>query len=443
MAGALPSCRGPRISRFLREDIPLGALHLHRLGTLQSLVVSHPVMSRRARLDAGCTVTRAVAYNSDIHHHSYSVFHEGEEDMPAKRSQNSSSSVKSAPQSRQPGNSARKGEPPTTSQDIRASFLRFFEERDHLRMPSSSLIPRNDPTVLLTTAGMQQMIPYFLGQESRRRNRLTSVQKCFRTTDIDSVGDASHLTFFEMLGNFSVGQYFKREAIAFAWELLTKGYGLPAERLFPTVHPDDDEAPALLAGDRGLPRRRHHPARRQLVGASGRLWAMRPGLRDLLRPRRAVWLRQRRLRARLRPLRALPGDLEPRLHAVLPGHRRQAHAAQAAEHRYRHGPRAPRRWCCKGKTRSSRPISSAPSSTSSPPSPAPRMARNAEHDRSLRVIADHGRALVFLAADGVQPEQHRPRLYLPPRAAPRGAPRQAARPGAALPGRGRRHRHRA
>ncbi|HEY7832954.1 MAG TPA: alanine--tRNA ligase [Ktedonobacterales bacterium] len=142
---------------------------------------------------------------------------------------------------------------PPTGSATRAAFLTYFEGRDHTRVPSSSLIPKNDPTVLLTTAGMQQMIPYFLGQERPPSLRLTSAQKCFRTTDIDSVGDASHLTFFEMLGNFSVGDYFKREAIAFAWNLLTKGFGLPKSRLYPTVHPDDDAAPALWQEIAGIP----------------------------------------------------------------------------------------------------------------------------------------------------------------------------------------------
>ena len=142
---------------------------------------------------------------------------------------------------------------PPSGSATRAAFLRYFEERGHTRVSSSSLIPKNDPTVLLTTAGMQQMIPYFLGQEQPPAARLTSVQKCFRTTDIDEVGDASHLTFFEMLGNFSVGDYFKRDAIAYAWDLLTKGYGLPKGRLYPTVHPDDDEAPALWQEITGIP----------------------------------------------------------------------------------------------------------------------------------------------------------------------------------------------
>jgi len=132
-----------------------------------------------------------------------------------------------------------------TGSEIRERFLSFFESKGHIVMPSSSLVPRNDPTVLLTTAGMQQMIPFFLGRETPPAARLTSVQKCFRTTDIDEVGDERHLTFFEMMGNFSVGDYFKREAITWAWEILTKELGLPAELLYPTVHPDDDESPQL------------------------------------------------------------------------------------------------------------------------------------------------------------------------------------------------------
>src|SRR6266536_661987 len=129
-----------------------------------------------------------------------------------------------------------------TSTEVRELFLDFFASKGHLKMPSSSLIP-NDPTVLLTTAGMQQMIPFFLGRETPPALRLTSAQKCFRTTDIDIVGNERTLTFFEMLGNFSVGDYFKREAVAFAWEFLTQVVKLPAGRLHPTAHPEDYEAP--------------------------------------------------------------------------------------------------------------------------------------------------------------------------------------------------------
>jgi alanyl-tRNA synthetase len=140
-----------------------------------------------------------------------------------------------------------------TGTEIRQKYLDFFASKGHLKVPSSSLVPRNDPTVLLTTAGMQQMIPYFLGRETPPALRLTSAQKCFRTTDIDKVGNERSLTFFEMMGNFSVGDYFKRDAIAFAWELLTRVFMIPADRLHPTVHPEDDEAPRWWSEIAGYP----------------------------------------------------------------------------------------------------------------------------------------------------------------------------------------------
>ncbi len=140
-----------------------------------------------------------------------------------------------------------------TSARIRETFLKYFVEHGHKLMPSSSLVPHNDPTVFLTTAGMQQMVPFFLGLETPPAVRMTSSQKCFRTVDIDEVGDARHLTFFEMLGNFSVGDYFKEGAITFAWELLTKVYGLDPARLHPTVYPTDDEAVQLWEKIAGIP----------------------------------------------------------------------------------------------------------------------------------------------------------------------------------------------
>ena len=140
-----------------------------------------------------------------------------------------------------------------TGTEIRTRFLDFFVSKGHLKMPSSSLVPRSDPTVLLTTAGMQQMIPYFLGRETPPALRLASAQKCFRTTDIDIVGNQRTLTFFEMLGNFSVGDYFKRDAISFAWEFLTRVVKLPTDRLHPTVHPEDDEAPKYWSEVAGFP----------------------------------------------------------------------------------------------------------------------------------------------------------------------------------------------
>ena len=137
--------------------------------------------------------------------------------------------------------------------NIRNSYIQFFEERGHLHMPSASLIPAGDPTLLFTSAGMVPFKPFFMGEQTPPRRRLTSCQKSFRTTDIDEVGDHKHLTFFEMLGNFSIGDYFKKDAVAFAWELCTDLFGLEPDRLYVTIHLDDDEAYELWRNDIGVP----------------------------------------------------------------------------------------------------------------------------------------------------------------------------------------------
>ena len=128
------------------------------------------------------------------------------------------------------------------SDELRRTFLSFYESKGHLVIPSSSLIPIGDPTLLLTSAGVVQVKPFFTGEAKAPAPRLASCQKCFRTTDIDSVGDADHLTFFEMLGNFSVADYFKKEAIDWAWELVTERLKLPPEKLWVSVFLSDDES---------------------------------------------------------------------------------------------------------------------------------------------------------------------------------------------------------
>lgn len=133
-----------------------------------------------------------------------------------------------------------------TSHEIRQRFLSFFKNRDHAIIPSASLVPENDPSVLFNTAGMQPLVPYLLGEKHPEGTRLANLQKCVRTVDIDDIGDSRHLTFFEMMGNWSLGDYFKQEAIAWSYDLLTNveyGFGLDPERLYVTVFEGDDTAP--------------------------------------------------------------------------------------------------------------------------------------------------------------------------------------------------------
>ena len=312
--------------------------------------------------------------------------------MPAKRSQSVASDTRTG-----------KRGVPRGSAEVRAAFLRFFEERGHTQVPSSSLIPHKDPTVLLTTAGMQQMIPYFLGQEKPVAYLLTSVQKCFRTTDIDEVGDASHLTFFEMLGNFSVGQYFKKEAISFAWELLTKTYGLPPDRLYPTVHPDDNEAASYWQEVAGFPAE-------GITRLTDNWWGP-PGASGPCGPDSEVYY------DRGADLGCGNADCAPGCDRC----ERYLEIWNLVFMQYfqdTQGRREPlkqrnidtgmglERLCMVLQGKSSvfdtdlfRPIIDKFAALAGTV-----YGRVPEHDRSLRVIADHGRALVFLAADGVVPD---------------------------------------
>lgn len=129
--------------------------------------------------------------------------------------------------------------------ELRSLYLKFFKEKGHAVIPSASIIPENDPTVLFTTAGMHPLVPYLLGAKHPEGKRLTNVQKCIRTGDIEEVGNDTHCTFFEMLGNWSLGDYFKEEAIKWSWEFLTseKWLGIPKEKLFVTVFEGDEDAP--------------------------------------------------------------------------------------------------------------------------------------------------------------------------------------------------------
>jgi alanyl-tRNA synthetase len=161
-----------------------------------------------------------------------------------------------------------------TSQQIRSTFLQYFEQRGHTIVRSSSLIPEDDPTLLFTNAGMNQFKRIFLGLEKTSYTRAASTQKCIRVSgkhnDLEDVGkDTYHNTFFEMLGNWSFGDYYKEEAISFAWDLLTNVYGLPPERLFATVYEEDDEAFCLWPRVTGIP-----PSRVMRFGKKENFWEM-------------------------------------------------------------------------------------------------------------------------------------------------------------------------
>jgi alanyl-tRNA synthetase len=161
-----------------------------------------------------------------------------------------------------------------SSTELRSAFLEFFRGRGHAVVPSSPLVPGNDPTLLFTNAGMVQFKDVFLGKDRRAYTRAASSQRCVRAggkhNDLENVGYTTrHHTFFEMLGNFSFGDYFKRDAIAYAWEFITGTLGLPADRLWVTVFRDDDEAADIWLKDIGV-----DPARITRLGEKSNFWAM-------------------------------------------------------------------------------------------------------------------------------------------------------------------------
>ena len=218
--------------------------------------------------------------------------------------------------------------------ELRSIFIDYFAQNGHTVVPSASLIP-HDPSLLFTVAGMVPFKPYFLGEEVPDFNRAVSIQKCFRAADIDQIGTTQrHLTFFEMMGNFSFGDYFKEGAIQFAWGLITEGFGIDPDRLWVTVHTSDDAAEELWRDMIGVA-----PGRIQRLDEDN-FWDM--GETGPCGPCSEIFFdkgtRVRRRRGpgvrRRGPLRRV---LEPRVHAVRKRSRGVVHRTAQAEHRHRRG----------------------------------------------------------------------------------------------------------
>ena len=282
---------------------------------------------------------------------------------------------------------------------LRDAFTRFFVERGHAAVPSASLIP-HDPTVLFTIAGMVPFKPFFLGDEIPPWTRATSVQKCFRTVDIDNVGTTQrHCTFFEMLGNFSFGDYFKSDAIPYAWELVTEVLGIDGDRLWVTVYESDDEAEAIWRDVVGVP---PSGSSAWATTISGR-WAI-PGPAD--RAARSSSTRD-----------PATGRKAARPSAARSGSSRSGTSSSCSTTGERTGRPSP----CPGPVSTPAPVSSASSPSSrgstrsTPPtcscpcwrrpsrSPDGPTVRDEATDVGLRIMADHGRAMSMLVADGVLP----------------------------------------
>ena len=295
-----------------------------------------------------------------------------------------------------------------TSSQLRQAFLDFFAEQGHKVVPSSSLVPHNDPTLLFTNAGMVQFKDCFLGKDKRDYVRAASSQRCVRAggkhNDLENVGyTARHHTFFEMLGNFSFGDYFKKDAIRFAWDFVTGTLKIDAKRLMVTVYHTDDEAYDLWHKMIGLPADKIVRIGDKPDGTSDNFWQMGDtgpcgpcseifyDHGPQIRGRSAGLSRCRR--------RSLGRDLESRVHAVRPVGRRQAHAVAKAVRRHGRGARAHRRPCCKASPTTTTSTCSSNSSEAA----ASLLGTNDYKNPSLRVIADHIRACSFLVVDGVIP----------------------------------------
>ena len=152
--------------------------------------------------------------------------------------------------------------------ELRERFLKFFESKGHLVMPSFSLVPQNDPSILLINAGMTPLKPYFTGEQKPPSLRVATCQKCIRTPDIERVGKtARHGTFFEMLGNFSFGDYFKKEAASWAWEFFTEDLKMPEDKLWISIYEEDDEAYDIWKNHVGIP-----PGKIVRLGKEDNLW---------------------------------------------------------------------------------------------------------------------------------------------------------------------------
>lgn len=157
--------------------------------------------------------------------------------------------------------------------EIREKYLKFFETKGHLRLPSFPLVPVNDTSLLLINSGMAPLKPYFIGKEVPPRKRVTTCQKCIRTPDIENVGKtARHGTFFEMLGNFSFGDYFKKEATSWAWEFITKELRLPLDKLWVSIYENDDEAFEIWTKHVGV-----DPSRIVRMGKEDNFWEIGTG----------------------------------------------------------------------------------------------------------------------------------------------------------------------